>query len=109
MEQVGDDVTNSKARQKKPEFQWPIEFDYSDRARKVAEKRVAAAKHIAALTEAMMKHLCKLGCDHTNRKTCNNDNVADALGKMVAHIGASESQWRGSLHFHAIMWSGLTP
>ena len=109
MEQVGDDVTNSKAPKKKPEFQWSIEFDYPDRARKVAENPVAAAKHFAALTEAIMKHLCKLECDHTNRKTCNIDNVAGALGKMIAHFGALESQGRGSLHFHAVMWSGLTP
>jgi len=109
MEQVSDDVTNPKAPKKKPEFQWSIEFDYPDRARKVAENPVAAAKHFAALTEAIMKHLCKLECDHTNRKTCNIGNVAGALGKMIAHFGALESQGRGSLHFHAVMWSGLTP
>ena len=109
IEQVGDDVTNPKAPKKKPEFQLSIEFDYSDRAKKVVENPVAATKHFAALTEAIMKHLCKLKCDHTNRKTCNIDNVAGALGKMVAHFGDLESQGRGSLHFHAVMWSGLTP
>ena len=109
MGQVSDGVTNPKAPKKKPEFQWSIEFDYPDRARKVAENPVAAAKHFAALTEAIMKHLCKLECDHTNRKTCNIGNVAGALGKMIAHFGALESQGRGSLHFHAVMWSGLTP
>ena len=109
MEQAGDGVTNSKAPKKKPEFQWSMDFDYSDRARKVAENPVAAAKHFAALTEAIMKHLCKLECDHTNRKTCNIGNAAGALGKMIAHFGALESQGRGSLHFHAVMWSGLTP
>ena len=68
-----------------------MEFDYPDRARKVAENPVAAAKHFAALTDAIMKHLCKLECDHTNRKTCNIDNVAGVLGKMIVHFGALES------------------
>ena len=109
MEQVGEGVSNLKAPKKKPEFQWSIEFEYPDRARKVAENPVAAAKHFAALTEAIMKHLCKLECGHTNRKTCNIGNVAGALGKMIAHFRALESQGRGSLHIHAVMWSGLTP
>ena len=36
MEQVGDDVTNSKAAKKKPELRWSIEFDSPNRARKFA-------------------------------------------------------------------------
>jgi hypothetical protein len=32
-----------------------------------------------------------------------------ALRKMIAHFGALESQGRGSLHFHGVIWSGLTP
>ena len=109
MEHVGDDVTNSKAPKNKLEFQWSMEFDYLDRARKVAENSVAAAKYFAALTKAIMKDMCKLECDHTNRKICNIDNVADLLGKMIAHFGALGSQGRGSLHSHAVTWLGLTP
>ena len=109
MEQVGDVVSTPKAPKKKPKLQWSIEFEYSDRARKVAESLVAAAKHFVALTEAIMKHLCKMEYDHTNRKTYNIGNVVGALGQTIARFGSLESQGRGSPNFHAIMWSGLTP
>ena len=93
----------------RPEFEWSIDIPYPKRVRKVVQNPVAAAKYFAALTEAMMAHLCKLGCEHTVRKTNNVDNALGALGHVLAFFGCLEAQGRGSLHFHQAMWSGLTP
>ena len=98
---VGDNVKS------RAPFKWSTEFDYSKRARRVAENPVAAAKHFAALAHAMMEHLCKLPCHNKRKKTCLGGR--GALGQMIAHFAALECQGRGSLHFHAVMWSGLTP
>ena len=55
----------------------------------------------------MMEHLCKLACQNKKRKTRLGE--CGALGHTIAHFAALECQGRGSLHFHAVMWSGLTP
>ena len=90
--------------------EWSIVCDYPKRAQLVANDPVAAAQYFAAMTEAMMKHLCQLPCNHVTRKTSSRKhNKVGVLGKTFAHFAALECQGRGSLHFHAVIWSGLTP
>ena len=97
---VGD---NFKSR---TPFKWSVEFDYSKRARRVAENPVAAAKHFGVLANVMMEHLCKLPCHNKRKKAWPGER--GALGQVVAPLAALECQCRGLLHFHAVMWSGLT-
>jgi hypothetical protein len=90
--------------------EWSVVCDYPKRAQLVAGDPVAAAQYFTAMTEAMMKHLCQLACDHVTRKTSSGRHrQVGVLGKTFAHFAALECQGRGSLHFHALVWSGLTP
>jgi hypothetical protein len=90
--------------------EWSVVCDYPKRAQLVAGDPVAAAQYFAAMTEAMMQHLCQLACNHVTRKTSSGlHRQVGVLGKTFAHFAALECQGRGSLHFHALIWSGLTP
>ena len=94
----------------RPPVEWTVCASYPERARRIAENPVAAAKFFSSLTEAMMAHLCELQCAHLTRKTRpHTSRSVGVLGKTLAHFAALECQGRGSLHFHAVMWSGLTP
>lgn len=106
-----EDIPASETAPKRRDLvEWSIVCDYPKRAQIVANDPVAAAQYFAAMTEAMMKHLCQLACSHVSRKTsAPKHNKAGVLGRTFAHFAALECQGRGSLHFHAVIWSGLTP
>jgi hypothetical protein len=110
---AGEPGTNdgdAQAPKLQDKVEWSVACDYPKRARQLADNPVAAAKYFAAMAEAMMEHLCQLKCNHvTKRTTGHSKRKVGVLGKTLAHFAALECQGRGSLHFHAVIWSGLTP
>ena len=94
----------------RPPVEWTVCASYPKRARRIAENPVAAAKYFSALAESMMEHLCQLSCVHLTKKTQpHTARRTGVLGKTMAHFAALECQGRGSLHFHTVVWSKLSP
>ncbi|KAI9061025.1 hypothetical protein FKP32DRAFT_1613227 [Trametes sanguinea] len=74
------------------------------RARNVAQDPFAAAEFFHFMIDAIVSHLYRLKITPFSVK--GEDGV---LGKVSAFVGAVETQGRGMLHLHLLVWLANTP
>ncbi len=78
--------------------------DRAGRAVAIARDPYAAARFFHFLIDCILEHL--FGISVTRFVVNTKKGV---FGRCAAYVGAVESQGRGSLHFHMLMWLGDTP
>ena len=100
----------------------PIPMSYTARMKASVENPVAVAQEYQVLIENVLTIL--LGCPpnmtgYDDSKTVrtwyfkgqeeNNPRHKGIFGHVTAFFGMTETQQRGALHFHVIIWGGITP
>jgi hypothetical protein len=105
------------------EINIPIPTSYSDSYKKSCENPVAVALEFQAMTENILSIL--VGCPpksfHSkqtkspkqwyfrNHQAEGCPHHTGIFGDITAFFGTIETQQRGALHFHVLLWGGLTP
>ena len=82
--------------------------DLNTRRKIASENPTASAKFFMTLLDSLFTNLYKCPVSKHARSTPDSFKKG-ALGKMVAHFGSIETQGRGALHYHAVVWTTLTP
>jgi len=100
----------------------PIPVDYTARVCAASGNPVAVAMEYQALIENVMEHL--IGCpieirqsdNSVTRKTwyykgtdAKSPNHKGCFGHVTGFHGMTETQQRGALHFHVLLYGSLTP
>ena len=97
----------------------PIPCDWSSLAEKATDNPVSVAVHYKKLIHDLMTILVGIRPGTTsgeNNRTlttsfggCGPDNIGVITGTAAAFIGVTETTGKGSLHFHVVIWGGLSP
>ena len=100
----------------------PIPCDYTARVQAAAGNPVAVALEYQAMIENVMSKLVgvKINFEHSNDsktvktwyfkgKEPNSARRKGIFGHVTAFFGVTETQQRGALHFHCLLYGGLTP
>ena len=99
-----------------------IPLDYSSRFKAAAHNPVAVALEFRNMMENIVQILigCPLdfqpGCNSSQKRTwhfksnaANSPHHKGVFGHAAAYFGCIETQARGALHFHIVLWGGITP
>jgi hypothetical protein len=78
--------------------------DRQRRAKNIAEDSYAAAKFFHFLIRTILETL--VGVRTTDFQVCNKVGI---FGRLSGYFGTVESQGRGTLHFHLLIWLENTP
>jgi hypothetical protein len=105
------------------EINVPIPTSYAERYKKSCDNPVAVALEFQAMTENLLSIL--VGCPpksfHSkqtkspkqwyfrNHSAEGCPHHTGIFGDITAFFGTIETQQRGALHFHVLLWGGLTP
>ena len=99
-----------------------IPLDYSNRFKAAAHNPVAVAHEFRTMMENVVQIL--IGCPlnfqpshnsgqkrtwYFKSRASNSPHHKGLFGYVTAHFGCIETQARGALHFHLVLWGGITP
>ena len=99
-----------------------IPLNYTQRVKRANANPVAIAIEFRAIVENILTIL--IGCPldyqpgnnskqvrtwHFEAKATNSPYHKGIFGNVTAYFGCIETQARGALHFHAIIWGGINP
>jgi hypothetical protein len=110
----GDAVFSERSASDAGTILFPI--DYKARVKAASQNPVAVALKFQRLVENVLSVL--IGCkptfrSHNNSKDvrtwCFKDGKKGIFGCVTAFFGMMETQQRGALHFHVIIWGGIAP
>ena len=99
-----------------------IPLSYSQRLQKSTENPVAVALEYQSLLENILRELIGVPLDfqagdnskrvrtwYFKSNASNCPHHKGVFGHITSYFGATETQDRGALHFHVILWGGVTP
>ncbi len=90
-----------------------IPFNWSDRHKRMIENPVGAALAYKQVVEDVMSILVGMKTerkgDKTNLTSPSDPDSVGFTGTPWAYFGKSETTGSGALHFHVILWGGLSP
>ena len=87
-----------------------IPTGWSERYKKVSGNPIAAAKSYINLIDSIVKVLLKVNDQKSRRRTTYYlQNKKSILGYLKAASGCHETQARGALHLHLVVFGGLSP
>ena len=89
----------------------PIPKSYSERYARLTKNPVGAALVYKKFVEDILSILVGGRSPSARRTTftsCNHDSIGIA-GTNLAHFGKTETTGRGSLHYHVVLWGGISP
>ena len=91
-----------------------IPFNWSDRHKRMIENPVGAALAYKQVVEDVMSILVGMkterkGRDKTNLTSPSDPDSVGMVGTPWAYFGKTETTGSGALHFHVILWGGLSP
>ena len=81
-----------------------------DRGRLITNDPVSEARIFQMMCSALIEKLFGLQYDRNSKRTpLRQQRRTGCLGKALAIYGVTEAQSRGSLHFHGLLFGGVTP
>src|SRR5210317_2218843 len=95
-----------------------IPASWTDRFKALVKNPVGAAYVYKTLVNDVLAILVgkkpAFGQNEQSRKTTeftswDQEGIGVIVGTTLAYIGVTETTGRGSLHFHVILWGGLSP
>jgi hypothetical protein len=89
----------------------PIPTDYNSKHHRSTANPVAVVVEYQRLIENVMQILVGLQDEASCKKTAyyKEGGGKGVFGNILAMHGVHETQQRGALHFHVVLWGGLTP
>jgi len=89
----------------------PIPKTYLERLTRLTENPVGAALIYKSFVNDVMTIIIG-GKSQSSRRTsfvsCDRDDIG-ITGTNIAYFGKTETTGRGSLHFHVVLWGGISP
>ena len=115
-----DNLQNCSVAMQEDDIKIPL--NYSRRFQAATNNPVAVAEEYQAMLSNVVSHLIGVPLDfspgdksHSRRtwyfksKENGSPRKKGVFGHVTAYFGATETQDRGALHFHLLIWGGITP